>query len=241
MSRSFEEIENNRKKGSFKFGQWLVKVLYHRPKFFYIGEELPEKFLFIVNHCGSNTPTRVECYFPRKFYMWGTYEMTEGVKAVRKYLIYTYYHQKKRMPIFFAHIVGTIFAPFANMFYQGMHIIATYQDSRFINTINQSMQILKENKGIVVYPEDSSHGYKDQIDTFYHGFLMLCEATLRKGMDLPIFVAHYHKKKKTFIIDKPIKYSELAAKHNGDRSAMSEQMRLRMNELAYYPIDKKKK
>ena len=123
MDKITEDLNKRRKKFSFKFAKGLVRILYCRPKFVYLGEQFDEKpFVFIVNHVGSSVPTRVELYFPHDFYMWGTYEMTINLKGVQKYLIHTYYHQKKKVPLFFAAIIGTIFAPFARMFYKGMHL-----------------------------------------------------------------------------------------------------------------------
>lgn len=228
---NFERIEKGRKKLSFKLARGLVKLLYPRPKYRFLGEGFGEgPFIFIANHSGSNTPTRVECYFPKDFYMWGTYETTVGFKSLHKYLIHTYYHQKKKVPLLFASIIGTIFAPFAYMFFQEMRIIPTYTDHRFITTIKASMNVIKDGKAIVIYPEDSSDGYKEKIEKFYNGFLAIGEIAKKRGYDLPIFVSYYHKKQREFIIDKPISYSALMEKYNNQDDA-SNYLRERMNEL----------
>ena len=234
MSDLESKIINNRKKVSFKMSRGLVKFLYHRPKYKFLeGDGFQDgPFLFIVNHVGSNVPTRIECYFPRDFYMWGTHLMTEGIKKIRYYLIHIYYHQKKKVPLFFAHIIGTLFAPFAAGFYQGMRLIPTYEDMRMANSINVSVKALQDNKAIVIYPEDSSDGYKDEIEKFLNGFLFLCEAAKRKGIDLPIYVSYFKKKGKLFVVDKPIPYSEINEKFKGDKNAIADYLRLRMNELS---------
>ena len=86
--RSFEQIEQNRHKISFKFGNLLVHILYHRPRFYYLDAPMKqEPFLFLVNHLGSNVPTRIECYFPLKFYMWGTYEMTMALLSFKALML----------------------------------------------------------------------------------------------------------------------------------------------------------
>lgn len=235
MDKITEELNIRRKKFSFKFAKALVHILYPRPKFVYLGETFQEEpFIFLVNHVGSNVPTRVELYFPHDFYMWGTYEMTINLKGVQKYLIHTYYHQKKKVPLFFAAIIGTIFAPFARMFYKGMHLIPTYPDERSMNSLIQSLRVMKDNNAIVIYPEDSSDGYKDEIQKVFNGCLYLAEACKRKGYDIPIYVSYYQKKKKTFIIDKPILFSVLDKEYDGDKDAISEALRIRMNSLRTY-------
>lgn len=230
-----EELNLRRKKFRFKFAKTLVRILYSKPKFVYLGEKFNEEpFIFLVNHVGSSVPTRIEQFFPNPFYMWGTYEMTGSLKDVQKYLIHIYYHQKKKVPLFFAAIIGTLFAPFAKMFYSGMHLIATYPDERSMNTLIQSLRVMKDNNAIVIYPEDSSHGYKDEIDRVFNGFLYLAEALKRKGTDIPIYVSYYLKKKKTFIIDQPILFSDLEKKYASNKDEIAESIRKRMNELSEY-------
>ena len=229
------DLEKRRKKLSFKFGELIVRIIYWKPKFIYLGDKFDEKpLIFIVNHCGSNAPTRIERHFPHKFFMWGTYEMTESFKQLRHYLIHTYYHQKKKVPLFFAYIIGTIFAPFARMFYKGMHLIPTYPDGRFVKTISTSLKAINNDYAIVIYPEDSSHGYKDVIEYFYNGFLALAEAAKRKGYDLPIYVSYYQKRKRRFIIDQPVLYSSLLTKYDSDNDKIAEALRKRLNELKDY-------
>ena len=227
----FDKIARCRKKVSFKLARLLVKILYHRPKMVFLGDEFNDgPFLFIVNHCGTKTPPKIECYFPRDFYMWGTYEMTLGLKSVHHYLVHTFYHQKKKWPLLFAAIVGTIFAPFANMFYQGMRIIPTYRDSRFMLAIKNSINVIKKGKAIIIYPEDSTYGYKDEIEDFFSGYLTFCRLALRRGFDLPIYVGYYNRKKNRMIVDKAILYSDLLKQYNNDNE-ISEALRKRMNEL----------
>ena len=208
-----------------------MKILYPKPKVLFLGEEFNEgPFLFLINHCGTKTPPKIECYFPRDFYMWGTYEMTLGLKKVHKYLTYTFYYKKKKWPRVIAYIVGTIFSPFAYMFYQGMRIIPTYQDSRFMGTIKNTFKVINEGKAVVIYPEDSNEGYKDQIEKFFNGYLTLCELAKRKGIDLPIYVAYYNRKKNKIVIEKPILYSTLINEYN-DHDKISEVLRTKMNNL----------
>ena len=227
----FNKIVRCRKKFSFKLGRGIVKVLYHRPKMVFLGEEFNDgPFLFLVNHCGTKVPPKIECYFPRDCYMWGTYEMTLGVKSIQHYLVHTFYHQKKKWPLVFATIVGTIFAPFANMFYQGMRVIPTYRDSRFVLSIKNSINAIKDGKPIVIYPEDSTSGYKDKIERFFNGYLTFCKLALRVGYDLPIYVGYYNRKKNCIFIDKAILYTDLLKQYNDDNE-ISEALRMRMNSL----------
>lgn len=227
-----EKVDRCRKKISFKIARFLVKLLYHKPKVIYLGDKLNKgPFLFLINHCGTKTPPKIECYFPRDFYMWGTYEMTLGMKSIHHYLTYTFYYKKKHWPRIFAILVGTIFTPFAYMFYQGMRIIPTYPDSRFLSSLKTSVDTIKNGKAIVIYPEDSNDGYKDEIEKVFNGYLTFCDLALRRGFDLPIYVSYYNRKKNRVIVDKPIVYSELLNEYENDKDKIANTLRIKMNSL----------
>ena len=54
-----------------------------------------------------------------------------------------------------------------------------------------------------------------------------------------VYVGYLQKKKNTFAVDEPIRYSALKEKYNTD-DEISEACRIRLNELADLKIDKKK-
>ena len=99
-------IEKNRKSLSFKIASLLVKVISHKPKVKYLGQEFEDgSFLLLSNHSARKSPTKIELYFKRDLRMWDTHELTEGFKEVHKYLTKIYFHEKKHMPKFWANIV----------------------------------------------------------------------------------------------------------------------------------------
>ncbi len=236
MHEYFINKEKKRKKISFRITQFFAKlILYHRPKFIFLGDSFIESpFVLLSNHVGSKVGPKIDNYFPHKQYMWGTYEMTGKLKDVRKYLVHIYYHQKKKVPLFFAQIIGTIFSPFAYMYYQGIRLIPTYPDSRFVHSISLSLEAMNNGNSITIYPEDSSEGYKDVLTKLFSGFVILCEARRRKGMDTLIYVTYYQKKKNRFIVDEPISYQSLYEEYKDDRDLIAEKMRLKMNALKDY-------
>lgn len=166
--------------------------------------------------------------------------MTMGFKMARKYLIKTYYHEKKHLPYFLAWIVGTIVSPFVNNYYKGMRIIPTYPDVRFVTTLNETKHAVDNNMGVVIFPEDSAKGYKNEIPYFYGGFIIPLERLLKKGKDLDLYVGYLIKKKNTFVIMDPHKFSELKDKYETNEE-MAEALRLEMNNLANFNIKEYKK
>jgi lysophospholipid acyltransferase (LPLAT)-like uncharacterized protein len=115
-------------------------------------------------------------------------------------------------------------------------LISTYRDTRFRRTLRESIDALKEGYNIVIFPEDSAKGYLEELEGFFAGFVLLAEASQRKGMDLPIYVTYFRKKDLTYIIDKPVLYSELC-KDGATKEEISRRLVERCNELGKMQFD----
>ena len=228
---NIDNLEKNRKRLSFKIAKVINRILVRKPHVKFLGEEFPnEPILLLANHVGKKTPVKIELYYPRPLRMWSTHEMTEGFKATHKYLTTTYYHQKKHLPKWFAYIVGTLASPFANMFYLGMRLIPTYTDYRFFGTIKRSIKAIEEGQDVIIYPEDSSNGYKEQLTYLHPGFVSFLEMLYQKGIDLPVYATYLNKRKNLFIVSDKMMYSSLK-KEYGDFDHIAEAMRILINSL----------
>ena len=64
---------------------------------------------------------------------------------------------------------------------------------------------------IVIYPEVSDKGYLPQLEGFHGGFVALCDTLLRRGIDVEVFVTYFKKDELVYIIDAPVRYSEIKA------------------------------
>ena len=234
VKSNLDNLEKNKKKFSFKLSKFINWVMNRKPKYKFLGEEFPkdQPILFLANHVGKKVPVKIELYWERDFRMWGTHEMTEGFKQVHKYLRTTYYHEKHHLPKWFACVVASIAAPFANMFYKGMRLIPTYPDYRFLTTTKLTMSAYKEGKDIVIYPEDSSTGYKDKLEYFFSGFASFLETMYRRGTDIHVYVSYFIRKKNTFVVADKMMYSEIKAKYGSDFDTIAKGLRDLMNSLA---------
>ena len=100
-------------------------------------------------------------------------------------------------------------------------MISIYSDIRFTQTLRESISTLENEESIIIFPEDSAKGYLDGLEGFHAGFTLLAERCLKKGMDVPIYVAYYQKEKKRYLVDKPVMLSELF-EHGSDRFAIAQ-------------------
>lgn len=204
----------------------LIRLRYRRPKFIYLGDKPTNQSVVLTNHIGARAPLTLELYadFPIRY--WGTHEMNSGLKSTYRYLVNTYYVGKKGWNIHLARLFCLIAAPLTNLFYKGLRLISTYQDYRLRKSIEESIDVLKKDKNIVIFPEDSSEGYFDELKEFFPGFVLLGERALKHGMDLSVYVSYLRPKDNTYVFEKPVLFSELKAKHPNKR------------ELAKYLLDK---
>ncbi len=213
----------------------VLRLFIKRPDFIFLGENFNHQGFILSNHVGASVPLAMELYANIPFRFLGTYEMNSNLWVVYKYLSYTYFYKKQHWNLLLSRLFCVIAAPLVWLFYRGLNLISTYPDARFLNTIRESINVLKQNQSIVIFPENSTDGYFDELIYFHSGFVFLAEKCLKNGMDLPVFLAYYRKKDRKFIFDKPLLISELL-KLGDSRESIAEKIRLRCNELGHLNI-----
>lgn len=196
----------------FRAFKKLLLCRYKRPRFVYLGEPLGNGGIVVSNHVGTDAPLSLELYCDKPVRFWGAHEMNSGLIKMYKYQSRVYYHEKKHWNLHLARLFCLIASPLTNLFYKGLRLISTYHDTRFVKTLHESIDAIRAGENIVVFPEDSSEGYLDELKGFYSGFLMLADFCRREGIDVPIYVTYFRKRDLVYFIDRPILYSELYAK-----------------------------
>lgn len=224
----------------FKCLTTFLKLFIKKPKYVYLGEGFVERSLILSNHHGAKGPLSLELYFPKPFRFWGTYEMNSSLKEVYRYLKDIYFYKKKHMKKWLATLVGFVVAPLAYLFYRGLRLISTYPDVRLKNTLKESVKSLQENCNLIIFPEDSSNGYFDQMTEFFSGFVTLANYCLKKGMDLPVYVTYLRKKQRIFVVDKPFMWSEVA-RLGLSKGEIAQKLLIRCNQLATIELPKSEK
>ena len=214
----------------FRFMKKLMTSRYKKPRFVYLGEEFKDGSIILSNHEGTDAPMSLEMYLDRKIRLWGAHEMNSGLIKLYKYQTRVYYHEKKHWNLHLARLFCLIASPLTNLFYKGLNLISTYRDARFIKTINESFEAIKNGESIVVFPEDSAKGYLAELEGFFSGFAVFAQTCFKKGYDLPIVVTYFKKNEKVYVFDKPILYSELL-KQCGNKDEIAKCLLNRCNEL----------
>ena len=73
-----------------------------------------------------------------------------------------------------------------------------------LSTLRYTHRLLDEGRGILIFPENSSDGYKAVLEEFFAGFVLLAKTYFKhSGVDLPVYTVYWDKKANTTVIDKP--------------------------------------
>ena len=219
-----------KRKWWFRLMKKLMKGRYKQPKFVYLGEEFGNGGVILSNHEGTDAPMSLEIYCDKPLRMWGASEMNSGLVQMYKYQTRVYYHEKKHWNLHLARLFCLIATPLTNLFYKGLNLISTYRDARFIKTIRESVDAIQKGDNIVIFPEVSDKGYLAELEGFHEGFALFCESCYRKNIDLPIYVTYFQKTERTYIVDAPVKYSQLKAE-GLTRTEICQKLLARCNEL----------
>ena len=220
----------------FGFIKGILKIFMRKRRVVVLGDKLQNKCIYLGNHANKMGPVSYEVYFPVYCVKWGAHQMLENYSERRKYLRDILYIQKNGMGRRKAAFKAFFEAYFSKFFYKGFKFLPTYPDARIIKTVKKSVEVLCDDTAIMIFPEDSNSGYKDEMTGFFSGFVLLMEKYFRKcGEDVPVRPVYYHKKKRLIVVGESIYLQNLCAK-GLDRKEIAEYMKDKVNEL-YHRIE----
>jgi hypothetical protein len=203
--------KNNIRSGRFEFYKSILKIGIKRSDFVYLGEKPTGAAIILSNHVGTSAPLAWELYEDIAYRFWGAAEMNGTLAELYDYHTNIYYHEKKHWNIWLARVYCLLASPLTWMFYRGINVISTYRDIRFRKTITDSVNTLKDDKAVIIFPEISDKGYLDELEGFHKGCIMMMKIALKQGVDVPVYSSYYRKRDRKYIVGKPIMLSELMA------------------------------
>lgn len=194
-------------------------------------EELPDKAIIVSIHAAKNGPMAVAMTYPKFSAMWGHHGMLGNYKERFSYLRNVLYIQKMHKNKFVATVKALYEAVFSIFIYKGLKVIGTYTDMRLLSTVRNSIGVLDEGASVIIYPEDSSDGYFDEMRAAFPGFVILAETYYNKrGEDVPVIPAYISRKKKRLVVGEP-KYVREMQKAGLSRQQIAEKMKDEINAL----------
>lgn len=191
---------------------------------------LPEKAIYISNHSGAAGPIKISIYFPKILVPWGAHPMTEWYPSRWKYLYHIFYRKKLHYSKFKSFLLATTFGIISKTVYNGAHLIPTYPNVLLKKTIKRSINHLNVNNSLLIFPEDSTNGYLEQIESFHAGFVFLAQRYFKENKThIPIIPLYFNKTDRLIIVGK--KYTLDDFKDIKDRETIANEFRLILNDL----------
>lgn len=234
-----------RKQPFYRFVKGIMKLFMKKKRVVVLGEELGDRCLYLGNHANKMGPVGYDVFLPVDTVKWGAYQMLGNYGERRAYLRDVLYIRKNGLGKARAAFKAFFEAYFSKFFYKGMKFLPTYPDMRLIKTVRKSVDVLNDNTALLIFPENSDNGYKDEATDFFSGFVLVMENyAKRNGADVPIRPVYLHKRKNIIVVGESTTLSQLTAQ-GLDRNGIAEYMKTKVNEL-YRRIesgefDKKKK
>lgn len=231
-------VYTNKKQPFYKAFTSIFKIFLHKPKITNLNDTLPEDALIVAPHMGKWGPYYLSIYFPKKFAIIGAYPMLGSYKERFHYLREVLYMQKCHRGKIFSTIKASFEAIFSIYIYKGMHIIPSYNDIRFMNTINYTQKTMDNGLPVMIFPENSDEGYQRVEGKLHEGYLALARAlTKRRNKETLIYPMYEHVKRREIVIGKPFTLSEFKTKSDEEILKITAD---KINELnSHYEEDKK--
>ncbi len=197
--------KKNRRKPFFRFVKKIMRIFAKKSTVINYGDKpIADKAILVSNHSGAAGPLGLELWLNHYFVPWGTHEMNGKFKERWDYLTNVYFTQKKHKSKFVAVLISIPAVFVLKWFYKGIELLSTFKDSRLKQTFTKSVERLDKNQSILIFPENSSTGYKEVLDEFYPGFVSLSKIYFNKRKeDLPIYPVYVYKSERVILVGEP--------------------------------------
>lgn len=105
----------------------------------------------------------------------------------------------------------------------------TYPDGRLARTVKKSVELLAQDIAIMIFPENSEEGYKDELTDFFPGFVLVAKGYKKAyGEDIPMRPVYYHKKKRLIAVGEPCTLADFGT---AKKEEVAEAFRQKVNGL----------
>ncbi len=232
-----------KKQPVFAMFKLLMRIFVRKPRVEYIGDPPSDGCLYLANHANKMGPMVYSMFFPVYHVKWGASQMLGSYGERFRYLRDVLYIQKNKSPRGIASFRAFFEAFFSAFVYKGMKLLPTYTDGRLARTVKKTVDLLGCGISMMIFPENSQDGYKDELTDFFPGFVLVAKGYKKAhGSDVPMRPVYYHKKKRVIVVGEEFFLGDFGS---AKKEEVAEAVRLKVNDL-YRRIeagefDKKKK
>ena len=214
----------------YRFVKWIIRLCY--PKMKCIGvENIPdEPVVFISNHCQLHGPLACELYMPVERYTWCVAEVMDRHTAPA-YMYKDFWPVKRRGTHWFYHLLSYLTTPIALLLFNNANTVPVYRDTRLLDTLRRTTDLLEQGYGIVIFPECDGEN-NGVLNEFQEGFSDIARFYRRRtGKDVCFVPMYLAPTIKTISFGEPLR-SDSAASVKAERTRVTRVMTERITALA---------
>lgn len=180
----------------YKIIKGCIYLFYKKMKVVGLKSAPKKQVIFVANHSQMNGPIACELYMPKNCYIWCAGEMM-NLKEVPGYAFRDFWSQKPKWTHGFYKLLSYLIAPVAVCIFNHARTIGVYHDMRLKSTFKTTIQMLQEDKTILIFPEkDVKHN--NILYQFQENFVDVAKLYYKKtGIELafvPMYIAPNLKK-----------------------------------------------
>ena len=180
----------------FKLIRGLVKFFYGKTVIEGLGNIADNNTIIVANHSQMNGPIVCELYMPENCYIWCAGEMM-NIKEVPAYAFNDFWSQKPKWTQPFYKLLSYIIAPISYCVFNNARTVAVYHDSRIVGTFRETVEMLKNGRNIIIFPE-KDETRNNILNKFQENFVDVARLYYKRtGVELnfaPMYIAPYLKK-----------------------------------------------
>ena len=202
----------------FKTVRGLVRLFYGKTEIVGLNNLLDKNTVYVSNHAQMNGPIVSELFMPDNCYIWCAGEMMH-LKEVPEYAFNDFWSEKSKYSKPFYKLLSYIIAPLSCCIFNNARTVAVYHDARILGTFRETVNMLKNNRKIIIFPEKKETN-NNIVNKFQENFVDIARLYYKRtGIELnfvPMYVAPDLKKM----------YIGKVTKYNADNTPESERIRI---------------
>ncbi|MBQ9941393.1 MAG: hypothetical protein IJP03_00150, partial [Christensenellaceae bacterium] len=191
---------------SFKVGKWLVKSAF--PKHKVVFEQPPEadeQAIFVANHAKAYGPLVMMLRFPVKARPWVISNVCFS-RTFPAFAMQDFWHPKNKFTRALYWVLSYALVPVARWVFLGIEAIPAYFDRNSHITVKKSVQTLKEDLSIVLFPENRTP-YSEYNEDFSSGFIFVARRYYKEtGKKLKFYPVYACPKNRVIHVGRPVQY-----------------------------------